>query len=397
MESPVRRAEYGVTAVAGVLALGVVSAAIGLFGYQQVDPWRSQLGPWPIPISPSASTSPPAPIISSLPDPPRLGEPIALPSALTAINASGPVVTPDQAGGIVRAWWPVHEQALAGNNMVATDQLDSGGFQQFSDGQTLDLVGRQLKWRTVRPLIDLRLFVPRQNTYPADFLAIVETAPYATDQSQPSGTKVVEFVVFQRTAASDSWKAALESDAYTATWPPSVFPTVGGGSPYETAPQGPFAVAPLDLPGALASYWTAAYQSGTAPTGSPFASATFVNLGGQSIYEDRLAWEQRTGLVGDATFSVDAADPVFQFSVNGSYDAVCFTVRILSTIKRAGGGTLHQDPARQNYGGRLPPGQYRALISYGEHQTCIYVPPAGDGSPLVVEHVSGGDYREVPG
>ena len=27
----------------------------------------------------------------------------------------------------------------------------------------------------------------------------------------------------------------------------------------------------------------------------------------------------------------------------------------------------------------------------------IYVPPAGDGSPLVVEHISGGDYREVPG
>ena len=388
---PVRRAEYGVTAVAGVLALGVLSAAVGQYAYQRVDPWRSQLGPWPIP------TTSPAPIISSLPDPPRLGEPIALPGALTAINASGPVVTPDQAGGIVRAWWPVHEQALTGNNMVATDQLESGGFQQFTDGQTLDLVGRQLTSRTVRPLIDLRLFVPRQNTYPADFLAILETTPYPTDQSQPPGTKVVEFVVFQRSGASDSWRAALESDAYTAKWPPSVFPTATGGSPYETPPQGPFGVAPLDLPGALASYWTAAYQSGTHPTGSPFASASFVNLSGEAIYQDRLAWEKRTGLVGDATFSVDAVDPVFQFSVNGFYDAVCFTVRMVSTTKRAGGGTLQQDPTRQNYGGRLPPGQYRALISYGEHQTCIYLPPAGDGSPLVVEHVSGGDYREVPG
>jgi hypothetical protein len=390
--SPVRRAEYGVTAVAGVLALGLISALVGHYGYQQVDPWRSQLGPWPIP------TSPPAPIISSLPDPPRLGEPIALPSALTAINAAGPVVTPDQAGGIVRAWWPVHEQALAGNNMVATDQLERGGFQQFTDGQTLDLVGRQLKWRTVRPLIDLRLFVPRQISYPADFLVIVETTPYANDQSQPPGTKVVEFVVFQRTGPADSWKAALETDAYLVHWPPSVFPTVAGGSPYETAAQSPFAVAPLDLPAALAAYWTAAYHSGTPPTGSPFASASFVNLGGQAIYQDRLAWEKRTGLVSDVTYSVDAADPVFQFSVNGSYDAVCVTVRMRSTTnKRAEGGTMLQDPARQNYGGRLPPGRYRALISYGEHQTCIYVPPAGDGSPLVVDHVSGGDYREVPG
>jgi hypothetical protein len=393
--SPVRRAEYGVTAVAGVLALGVLSALVGLYGYQQADPWRSKLGPWPIPTTPPAA--PPAPIIGSLPDAPRLGEPIALPSALTAVNAGGPVVTPDQAGGIVRAWWPVHEQALAGNNMVATDQLESGGFQQFTDGQTLDLVGRQLQWRTVRQLIDLRLFVPRQNSYPADFLAIVETTPYATDQSQPPGTNVVEFVVFQRTGASDSWKAALESDAYLDKWPPSVFPTVAGGSTYETAPQGPFAVAPLDLPAALASYWTAAYQSGTPPTGSPFASASFVNLSGQAIHQDRLAWEKRTGLVSDVTYSVDAADPVFQFSVNGSYDAVCFTVRMLSTTKRPGGGTLHQDPKRQNYGGRLPPGQYRALISDGEHQACVYVPPAGDGSPLVVEHISGGHYREVPG
>jgi len=389
--SPVRRAEYGVTAGCGVLVLGVLSALVGLYGYQQVDPWRSQLGPWPIP------TTPPAPIISSLPDPPRLGEPIALPSALTSINASGPVVTPDQAGGIVRAWWPVHEQALAGNNMVATDQLESGAFQQFTDGQTLDLVGRQLQWRTLRQLIDLRLFVPRQNSYPADFLGIMETTPYANDQSQPPGTKVVEFVVFQRAGPSDSWKAALETDAYLAHWPPSAFPTVAAGSPYETTSQGPYAVAPLDLPAALASYWTAAYQSGTPPTGSPFASASFVNLSGQAIYQNRIAWEKRTGLVSDVTYSVDAADPVFQFSVNGSYDAVCFTVRMLSATKRAGGGTLHQDTERQNYGGRLPPGQYRALISYGEHQICTYVPPAGDGSPLVVDHVSGGDYREVAG
>ncbi|HXN03817.1 MAG TPA: hypothetical protein VN895_03170 [Candidatus Acidoferrum sp.] len=394
MVSPVRRAKYGVTAVAGVLALGVLFATMGLYGYQQVDPWRSQLGRWPIPISP---TVPPAPIISSLPDPPRLGEPIALPGALTAINASGPVITPDQAGGIVRAWWPVHEQALAGNNMVATDQLESGGFQEFTDGQTLDLVGRQLKWRTDRQLVDLRLFVPRQDRYPADFLAIVETTPYATDQSHPPGTMVVEFLVFQRTGPSDSWKAALESDAYLAKWPLSVFPTATGGSPYETAPKGPFAVAPLDLPNALASYWTAAYQSGTPPLGSPFASATFVNLSGQAIYEDRLAWEKRTGLVGGVTYSADTADPLFQFSVNGSYDAVCFTVRMLSTTKKAGGGTLHQDTARQNYGGRLPPGRYQGLISYGERQTCVYVPPAGDGSPLVVEHVSGGNYRELPG
>jgi hypothetical protein len=389
--SPVRRANHGVTEVVGVLALGVLLATIGLYGYQQVDPWRSQLGPWPIP------TSPPAPIISSLPLPPRLGEPIALPSALTTINATGPVVTPDQAGGIVRAWWPVHEQALVVNNMVATDQLESGGFQDFTDGQTLDLVGRQLKWRTVRRLIDQRLFVPRQDRYPADFLAMVETTPYANDRSQPPGTNVVELLVFQRTGPGDSWKAAVESDAYLAHWPPSAFPTAAGGSRYETAPQGPFAIAPLDLPAALASYWTAAYKSGTPPSGSPFASASFVNFSGRAIYEDRLAWQKRTGLVGDVTYSVDAADPVFQFSVNGSDDAVCFTVRTIATTKRAGGGTLHQDPARQNYGGRLPPGQYRALISYGEHQTCTYVPPAGDGSPLVTEHVSGGDYREVPG
>jgi hypothetical protein len=226
---------------------------------------------------------------------------------------------------------------------------------------------------------------------------MVETTPYANDRSQPPGTNVVELLVFQRTGPGDSWKAAVESDAYLAHWPPWAVPTVKGGSPYETAPQGPFAFQPLDLPVALASYWTTTYKSGTPPSGSPFASASFVNLSGRAIYEDRLAWQKRTGLVGDVTYSVDAADPVFQFSVNGSYDAVCFTVRMLSTTKRAGGGTLHQDRERQNYGGRLPPGQYRALISYGEHQTCTYVPPAGDGRPLVVEHVSGGDYREVPG
>ena len=68
-------------AVAGVLALGVVCVTIGLYGYQQVDPWKSQLGPWPIP------TSPPAPIISLLPDPQRLGEPIALPLNNQSLSA----------------------------------------------------------------------------------------------------------------------------------------------------------------------------------------------------------------------------------------------------------------------------------------------------------------------
>jgi hypothetical protein len=306
-------------------------------------------------------------------------------------------VTPDQADAIVRAWWSVNEQALERNNMVATDQLETGGFQQYTDGQTLDFVGRKLEWRSVRQLLDLRLFVPRQVAYPADFLAIIETTPYADDHSQPAGTKVLEFLVFQRVSASDSWKGALETDAYLLYWPPSAFATTVAGSPYEQAPSGPFAVAPRDLPGALASYWTAAYRSGTPASDSPFANATFVNLSADAIYRDRLAWQSRTGLVGEVTYSVDPADPIFQFSVNGSYDAVCFTVRRLSTTRHADNGPLHQDLARQNWGGRLPPGQYRALLAYGLRQTCVYVPPSGDSGPLVVEHVSGGDYREVPG
>lgn len=391
MLAPVGRVSSPLRAVAGVLAFGIVSATIGFLGYERVDPWRADLGPWPIP------SVPPLPLITSLPPPPVLGEPIELPSVLTAANATGPVVTPDQADSIVRAWWPANEDALERNNMVATDQLESGGFQQYTDGQTLDLVGRKLEWRTVRPLLDLRLFVPRQVAYPADFLAILETTPYADDHSQPAGTKVVEFLVFERKSASDSWKGTLETDAYLDHWPPSVFPTTAAGSPYEATARGPFSVAPKDLPSALASYWTAAYRSGTVPSDSPFANATFVNLSADAIYRDRLAWESRTGLVGDATYSVDPSDPIFQFSVNDSWDAVCFTVRMQSTTKHAGDGPLHQDPARENYGGRLPPGQYRAILAYGLHQTCVYVPPAGDSNPLIVEHVSGGDYREVPG
>jgi len=73
----------------------------------------------------------------------------ALPADLY-LGGSFPAVTPSQAKRIVTAWWPLHESALAGNDIALTDALEGGSSREYDDAVSRDNIARGGNLRVVR-------------------------------------------------------------------------------------------------------------------------------------------------------------------------------------------------------------------------------------------------------
>ncbi len=174
---------------------------------------------------------------------------------MRATNPSGPVITPEQAEAVVRAFWPLQELALSSNDRRLTDMVESGPAAEFDDAVSVDNLQRLHlpNLRVVRPLNGVEVFVPLQSSFPATFLAEVLTTVFGTSpEGDPPGTPSVEVLVFQRPDAATPWRVALRTFGPTRM---GVIRRLLGASYLGTAPNSYFlAVDPKTVPTLLASY-----------------------------------------------------------------------------------------------------------------------------------------------
>jgi hypothetical protein len=319
--------------------------------------------------------------------------PVELPAVMSVTNPTGPVITPQQAGAIVRAFWPLNERAKATNDQRLTDMLESGPAAEFDDAVSLDNLQRPHlpNLRVVRPLNGLEVFVPLQASFPAYFLADVLTTVYGTSpEGDPPGTVSVEVYVFVRPDAGHPWRAGLRTfgptrlGVITNPREPSYLPTL-------TASRN-LTVDPRTVPALLAAYWQQYYITG-APPASIFAPGRWTTEKMQALLKTMRQFAADTGIKERTEYFADPRrDGLYEFAVNGGWDLTCFTVRYATVQTRPGGRALHQDPGRDNYGGWLAPGDYQQITTTGLRQTCAWVSPVGSqGAGVLVMGHEGGD------
>jgi len=318
--------------------------------------------------------------------------PVELPAVLRITNPSGPVITPDQAAAVVRAFWPLDEQAKATNDQRLTDMLETGPAAEFDDAVTVDNLQRPNlpNLRVVRPMDGVEVFLPPQTSFPAYFLADVLTTVYGTSpQGDRPGTVMVDVFVFWRSDAKSTWRVALHSFGPTRL---GVI-TNPTASPYLPAPPGrrDLSVDPKTVPALLADYWQRYYVTGTPPQ-SVFAAGRWTTEKMEALVQEMRQFAARTGIQEQTEYFVDLKrDGLYEFTFNGGWDLTCFTVRY-SAVQTRPGRPLHQDPGRSNYAASLAPGDYQRISISGLRQTCAWVPPAGyQGAGVLVMGHEGGD------
>ncbi|MGH9280396.1 MAG: hypothetical protein ACRD12_20145 [Acidimicrobiales bacterium] len=251
---------------------------------------------------------------------PQVRVPRAVPAAAFAGNDGGPVITPDQAQEVVRAVWPVRQQALREGDTGLLEKLETGS-ALAGDRQAARVGGLRHQFADTGTV---RVSVPRQDAYPARFLAEVRI--------EPDGP-YVELMVFVRTDPSEPWKIALDSGfdpriLEGAMWPdpavdPDGFNVVGVNDGVD--PARPHAE--------LARYWQGWVDEGTPPAGAPFAAGAWTTSLGAALHErNPQGGLAANGLLGRSAFDAQPSEGVFTFGLAGGGMLSCSTVRQLSTF-----------------------------------------------------------------
>jgi hypothetical protein len=312
--------------------------------------------------------------------PPAHNGPIKVPGAFTVTGPEGAVISPDQARALVRAWWPMEEQALAQNDSAVIDAIETGPAAEYNDAVTRDNLVRGGNLRQARQLVDVQVRVPAIAQYPGYFFAEVLTTTFATaDAVEGHAIPYQEFLVFVRPGASTPWKVALDTGGNAGSWPP-FSPVYAGGTQYEDTPTGQYLYDPLRLPQFFATLSSRYLRGGRPP--QVMSSIFQPGYWTSQVFEDTLkhtAGEQRLDLIDKWSFSADAKrDGFYQFAVAGDSNLVCFTLRYLRRVTHLG-GLVVQDDQQDNWGGWLKPGRYRTIEIQGLRQTCALDPPSQRG------------------
>jgi hypothetical protein len=131
---------------------------------------------------------------------------------VTAVTAK-PLVTPASARAVVTHHWDVNRQALRATSSAQAkrliEQVESGDALKLDETVILQEADARAASGSTQPAIadstDIRVFVPRQTSYPAAFLSIrtqVQTSPSGV----PAGKTAQVLEIFRRVSASDAWR-----------------------------------------------------------------------------------------------------------------------------------------------------------------------------------------------
>jgi len=298
--------------------------------------------------------------------------------------AGDPLIDSISADTLARAFWPLREQALSDHDLPTLRTLETGVAAEAD----VALCTPGCLPASPRPFTEVRVFAPRQETYPAAFLAEVLTSTPAGDGPE------LDKLVFTRTSARTSWSLALDSTSGDEhlTDAPQTDPS-GFDQP---TPALTGARAPVQLPAELAGYWRHWAATGTAPPGVAFAAGPLSDARGRQLWA-RIQSDARIGVRDSFTFTADPGrDGVWTFSTstldpNGlpsmGWALTCGSVRAHATsIASDRTHPVIQPEDRSDFGDRVAPGNYSNISSTSLEQVCMLENP---GLPAVAVAADG--------
>ena len=331
-----------------------------------------------------------------------------LPLALSATNDSGPLVTPTQAREIAWWSWSLFDEGLGSDDTRMVSQvLEPGLMLREVLTQCAWPKGEYCpseRWPISTDPSSIRVFVPRQTSYPLDFLALIPSTGSVIESTAELGPSqaISVLAVLERTSATATWKIAFKTafgDSGGTKPPELVLPQVGDASlaGYDPSAAVKPTIDSASVPGALAAYWQHWKETETAPARSAFTSGAYTSEYGASIGQQLNGSEYRANgnvlLVERGTYSAEPAiDGVWTFSVNNRAALICSTVRIAVTDVAIGRGKLLQTAKGDPWGIQIPPGRYAAVATLELHRTCTLTTSNGG---LQVLGIDGDNWANV--
>jgi hypothetical protein len=320
-------------------------------------------------------------------------------TAASPVKVIGPVITPSAARQVLASVWAARELARTDDNVSALAAVDAGVELTRDMGVTLDAQGED-HWsqRVRRPFGSNSVFVPFQTTFPASFLAVVETTSQwssSPTSHEPEGLATV-LLVLTKASRSARWRVAMETSYHGTIWETDVgISLAGAGGPNLYAPPVHTTwITPSSAVSQLATFYDHYAQYGDEPPQSPFARSYWTTGQGKRIAEGgRNGHVNHLGYRNSVSYHTDtASDGIYQFSV-ADMELVCGTVRGTETATPAEpDGYLYQQPDRNNWGGWLAPGAYREITISLIHQVCLAISPEGvEGLGEGIRAISGDD------
>ena len=271
--------------------------------------------------------------------------------------ASNDVITPSQAVKVVRDYWRVNEQALVAQDADLFAKIQSGPLLEadVADTRSARAAGDPAP-KSPRPLRNVTAFVPHQQGYPAQFVALAETVKLdASGNLGKDATGLYHHFVKQSDGAP--WKAdfaavagvdhlvrfAQGRDGYTAL----------------LSKTGRYVLDPKQLPGSLARYLNSGVNSGS-PEG-PFAPGHLTTDAVSTLrrYRDSM---------GKLGYTIDLSyQPMDFLAVYQGADGEAIVLFGLQASNNVG----VPDPSHcivqpkdnlHRWGGLVPPGSYLHLV-----------------------------------
>ncbi len=248
---------------------------------------------------------------------------------------------------------------------------------EFETGPALesDEVTCGCNTRAVRGPIDGEsVFVPRQPSFPAVFLAEVKTTLL--------GAPYVQYLIMARESMAKPWEVVADpgESGTRALDQPKVGP---GGFDAAAA----LSAAAKNLPSEFAGYWHTWTEDDHAPVHSPFAPGQWTTKAGATYAKDPSgSWSSQNGLQGYYSFEGGGDNEVWRFGTAAG-SITCGVVR-WQTIWAYPGGGIYQDPAQSNWGASVAPGNYQYEAETQIMQPCFIQRPgaritvtSGEGDP----------------
>jgi len=304
-----------------------------------------------------------------------------------ASPAPGSVISPTAARGVLATVWAKRERLRTNDYTAGLAAVDTGPelARDTSVGAEAHDTGAWSQ-RVLRPIRDSAVFVPLQTTYPASFLAAVQTTSQwsrSPTSTTPEGDEAA-LLVLTKTNRSAPWRVAMETGYKGSIMESDVgldLGDLGAGNAYAAPAPQPAWTRPANSIAMLTGYFQHFAEYGEAPPASPFLPSYWTTGLGERISATGPNGQVNSkGFRNSVTYSSDSAgDGVYQFDVGGR-NVTCGTVRGTETASGAGpGGGLNQPRDRDNWGGWLAPGAYSEITETLMHQVCLVIAPTSVG------------------
>ncbi len=286
-----------------------------------------------------------------------------------------PLVTPTEAGRVLRTLWNARESAVLHHDTSGIAALEVGVALTNDNAVARCRCGPK-RSGTYQ---DSNLWVTRQTRYPISFGAEVSTlqadAPYT------------EVLILRRTAATQPWLLVLDTGWGPKSSPRPGMDTVTADSEgYSKEVTSSLHDRAIGAPDALASYWRLAKSTGKVQRTAVFTSGPWTSVLAQGFAKHPDGKRQSNGYPAAFGFLVDPQAGTYVLRT-GAGALACSAVGVVAKYT----SWPKQDANRQTWGPDVSPGPHRRIVSLETWQTCFRLPASGGAMEVL-----GGDGSRAP-